>query len=280
MSVQSSQSSQSLQSSDATFTTDYSKWIAGAIVFGCGAVIGAALTLLSVPSKAAGPFALSAKPVEMVLVVQTATSVAATIAQPTVETVGPQPTQLPIVGISETLKGAPDYARMGDASAPIQLVVFADPQCPFCRQQALETEPQLIEQYVKTGKASLTYRHFTFLGAESQRIASAMACAGVQGGNAFWQFKQYAYAHQFSENSGLATNEALAQWARAVKLDVGRFKACLVSDAARAQVEADTSAGRALGVTGTPTLFVNGRPMPGALPFDFIKTAIDAELTH
>ena len=63
MSVQSSQSSQSLQSSDATFTTDYSKWIAGAIVFGCGAAIGAALTLLSVPSKATGPFALSAKPV-------------------------------------------------------------------------------------------------------------------------------------------------------------------------------------------------------------------------
>lgn len=278
MSVQSSQSS---QSSDAALTAHYNKWIAGAIVFGCGAVIGAALALLSVPSKTAGPLALSAKPVEMVLVVQTATSAAAVpVAQPTVEAVAPQPTQLPIVGISETLKGAPDYARMGDTSAPIQLVVFADPQCPFCRQQALETEPQLIEQYVKTGKASLTYRHFTFLGAESQRIASAMVCAGAQGGNAFWEFKQYAYAHQFSENSGLATDAALALWARAVKLDEGRFKACLAGDAARAQVDADTAAGRALGVTGTPTLFVNGRPMPGALPFDFIKTAIDAELTH
>lgn len=110
---------------DAAFTANYYKWIAGAILFGCGAVIGAALALLSVPSKTAGLLALSAKPVEMVLVVQTATSASAVpVAQPTTEAVAPQPTQLPIVGISETLKGAPDYARISDASAPIQLVML------------------------------------------------------------------------------------------------------------------------------------------------------------
>ncbi len=191
-------------------------------------------------------------------------------------TVMPQPTTLPTATISETLAGARDALRLGKADAPIQMVIFADPQCPFCKQLALETEPQLIAAYVNTGQAALSYRHFAFLGPESERIAIAMECAGEHG--KFFGFYRYAFEHQQPENGGLATDALMLDWAKATQLDLDPFKNCTQNPAIRERVQADVATGRKLGVVGTPTLFINGRPMPGALPFEFLKTAIEAEL--
>ena len=188
----------------------------------------------------------------------------------------PQPTTLPTVAISETLVGARDTLRLGKADAPIQMVIFADPQCPFCKQLALEVEPKLIETYVNTGKAALTYRHFAFLGPESERIAVAMECAGEQG--KFFDFYRYAFEHQQPENGGLATDALMFDWAKATQLDLERFKTCTQNLAIHERVQADATIGRKLGVVGTPTLFINGRPMPGALPFEFLRTTVDAAL--
>lgn len=236
-----------------------------------GLFIGAgAIWLLRMPSTATVPQTQRA---EMVLVVQTATPAVAALPSE-----GQAPAGMASVETTATVAEAPAYARMGAANAPVQIVVFADPQCPYCRQHALETEPAIIEQYVKTGKAALSYRHFTFLGAESQRIAQAMACAGQQSREAFWAFHQYAFAHQFPENSGQATEDTLQSWAKAIKLNSDAFKSCLNSDAAKAQVEADNALGQKLRVTGTPTLFINGRPLPGALSFDMVKGVIEEEL--
>jgi protein-disulfide isomerase len=212
---------------------------------------------------------------KVVLVLQTATPEAQAAAPQPLET---QPTTATRIATSETLSGAPDYARMGEASAPLQIVVFADPQCPYCKQHALETLPPIIETYVKTGKAALTYRHFSFLGEESHRIASAMACAGQQSREAFWVFHDHAYANQFAENGSQANDEVMLAWAKAIQLDEPQFKTCLGSDAARAQVDADTALGHRLRVAGTPTLFINGRALPGALSYEFVRGMIEAEL--
>ena len=194
----------------------------------------------------------------------------------TAATVIPQPTSLPTVTISETLAGARDALRLGKADAPIQMVIFADPQCPFSKQLALETEPQLIAAYVNTGQAALSYRHFAFLGLESERIAIAMECAGEQG--KFFDFYRYAFEHQQPENGGLATDALMLDWANATQLDLDPFKTCTQNPTIRERVQADAATGRKLGVVGTPTFFINGRPMPGALPFEFLKTAIEAEI--
>jgi protein-disulfide isomerase len=188
----------------------------------------------------------------------------------------PQATELPAVTTAETLDGAREGMRLGSPSAPVQIVVFSDPQCPFCKKSAVETEPQIVAQFVSTGQAALVYRHFTFLGAESQRIAVAMECAAEQG--RFWEFHRLAFEHQFPENASLATDEAMLAWAKEAGLDAGQFASCARQPEMAERVLADTNAGRRLGVTGTPTLFINGRPMPGALPFDFLKTAIEAQL--
>jgi protein-disulfide isomerase len=189
-----------------------------------------------------------------------------------------QATALPVVNVADTLANTRENMRLGSATAPVQIVVFADPQCPFCKQSALETERQIIAQYVDAGQASLVYRHFTFLGAESQRIAVAMECAGEQGGDRFWAFHGQVFEHQFPENSGQANDAALAAWADAAGVDASAFKACITNPEMQQRVERDTATGHALGVLGTPTLFVNGRPMPGAVPFAFLKETIDGQL--
>ena len=200
----------------------------------------------------------------------------AAIGAPTVAP--PQATTIPLpsVSVTATLEGARDSMRLGSPDAPVQIVVFADPQCPYCKQSAVETEPRIVEQFVNTGHASLVYRHFTFLGPESQRIAVAMECAAEQ--RRFWAFHKLVFERQFPENAGQATDEALRGWARDAGLDVTQFASCISQSEMAAQVDADTAMGRKLGVTGTPTLFINGRPVPGALPFDFLKTTIEAEL--
>ncbi|NJM40716.1 MAG: thioredoxin domain-containing protein [Anaerolineae bacterium] len=251
----------------------YSEPLSALIIFVLGAALGGGFVhwlLLATPQT------ISPQQAKVVLVLQTATP-EASLAAPQNQLAQP-PTTLPPIEATAALEGAPDYARMGDATAPVQLVVFADPQCPYCAQQALETEPKLMEQYVKTGKAALTYRHFTFLGDESQRMAVAMVCAGQQGRDAFWAFHHRAFQNQLAENSGQVTEDVLLDWAQAVKLDEAQFKTCLGSDAARQQVEADTALGHRLRVTGTPTLFINGRALPGALSFEFVKGVVDEVL--
>ena len=190
----------------------------------------------------------------------------------------PQATAIPMpsVSMTATLEGARDSLRLGSSDAPVQIVVFADPQCPFCKKSAVETEPLIVEQFVKAGQAALVYRHFTFLGPESLRIAVAMECAAEQGH--FWAFHKLVFERQFPENAGQATDEALRGWATDAGLDVTQFASCISQPGMATRVDADTAVGRKLGVTGTPTLFINGRPVPGALPFDFLKATIEAEL--
>ena len=188
----------------------------------------------------------------------------------------PQPTVLPTFPLSDTLEGTRKSLRLGKADAPVQIVIFSDPQCPFCKKLTEETEPQLIDTFVKTGQAAITYRHFTFLGPESLQIAKAMECAGEQG--QFWGFHDLAFKQQFPENAGLATEDAMQGWAKSLKLDTARFKTCLQDPQIVQRIQADTDLGRKLGVVGTPTLFINGKPMPGALPFAFLKGAIEAAL--
>jgi protein-disulfide isomerase len=211
---------------------------------------------------------------ELVLVVQTATpgapaGAATAEEQPTVEV-------LPDVTVTQTLAGARPYLREGPDDAPVQLVVFSDPQCPFCRQLALGAEKQAREEFVRAGKAAITYRHYAFLGAESTRAAIALECAGKQG--KLWAFHAQVYGSQLPENSGQLTDAKLLEWAKEAGLDAVALSACVADPAVGAQVEADLEAGAALGVRGTPVTFVNGQRIVGAVPYEVLKAVIDAEL--
>lgn len=165
---------------------------------------------------------------------------------------------------------------LGNPDARVTIVEFGDFQCPFCGRFFHTTEPQIIEQYVKTGKARFIYRDFAFLGPESEWAANAAECANEQG--KFWQYHDYLFSHQQGENQGAFSKENLKAFARAVGLLDSQFDSCLDSDKYLDAVRRDTEEGRNAGVSGTPGTFVNGRLVQGAVPFAQFQTVIEEEL--
>jgi protein-disulfide isomerase len=189
----------------------------------------------------------------------------------------PQATTMADVSVERTLSGVREFVRMCLADAPVKIVMFEDPQCPFCKAAATGWLPQVVEKYVKSGQASVTYRHFAFLGPESALLSSAMECAGQQG--QFWAFHNKVHNDQLPENSGRITADVMADWAKSVGVtDASAFKTCLTSPQVQQQLDADRTLGGELGVRGTPTVFVNGKPLVGAVPYDFVANAIEAQL--
>lgn len=135
----------------------------------------------------------------------------------------------------------------------------------------VETEPQLIEQYVRTGKAKLVYRHLIQLGDASQALAEASECAGTQG--KFWEMRELIYREQDALYTG--TLAALQPLADQLDLKQEEFAQCVEGRAFRQQVEADAAASERNGVTSRPVMDINGQRLIGALPFERYQTILD-----
>lgn len=171
-----------------------------------------------------------------------------------------------------------DPLAMGRPDAPVVLVEWADFQCPYCAAFTNDTLPKLIDQYVKTGKARLEWRDFAFLGKESTSAAIAARAAARQG--KFWPYHDKLYTEQHPENSGALTPAYLVDLARRLGLDTVRFQADLADPALARQVAGDERAGSAVGVTGTPTVLVNGQLISGSEELGTYQRAIDAALAN
>ncbi|HXH20459.1 MAG TPA: DsbA family protein [Dehalococcoidia bacterium] len=169
-----------------------------------------------------------------------------------------------------------DGRTLGSPTAPVTVVAWEDFQCPFCRQANDTALAQVIENYVKAGQVKVEYRHFAFLGNESIVAAEASECANDQG--KFWEYHDILFANQQGENRGAFSTNRLKQMADRVGLDRAMFDSCLESGKYRSAIEAETRAGRQLGIDSTPVFFVNGTKISGAQPYSVFKTAIDKAL--
>lgn len=146
--------------------------------------------------------------------------------------------------------------RLGDVSAPVELVVFSDFQCGYCRSFAGEAEA-LAREFA--GQVSVVMKHFPLpMHGMSQPAAEAAECAAEQG--AFW-----AYHDRLFEREGVLEEETLPAIAAQLGLDVPRFRRCLEEGRCRDRVRVDRREGERLGVAGTPMVFLNGRPVFGEL---------------
>lgn len=165
----------------------------------------------------------------------------------------------------------------GNKDAKVTIIEFADLRCPFCEQFFTSTEPQILKNYVDTGKAKFIFRHYAFLGPASTVAANAAECANEQG--KFWEFHDYLYKNQPSEtDTSLYTVDSLTQIAGTLGMDTTQFNSCLSANKYDKNVSDDLAAGQKAGVSGTPTVFINGTPIVGAEPFSVFQTAIDAAL--
>jgi protein-disulfide isomerase len=165
---------------------------------------------------------------------------------------------------------ARDAPARGAAAAPVTLVEFGDFQCPYCR--ALEpTLEKVLKNYA--GKVRLEFRQFPLSGhPQAAKAAEASLCAREQ--DKFWELHDRMYGHQ----EALKVDQ-LKTAAGELGLDTERFGQCVDSGKYEPNVKADLLAGSHAGVTGTPALYVNGRPVPGgAVDYDVLAKFIDDEL--
>jgi len=149
---------------------------------------------------------------------------------------------------------AQDGAALGDADAPVTLVEFADPQCPFCRDYTADVMPGLIEKYVQPGDLRMELNLLTFIGPQSETLARSGYAAGEQ--NLMWQFMDVAYARQGAENSGFADQEFIDGVAEAAGVDVDEMSDAVNSASVSKQLESAKAAAADAGIDSTPSFLV------------------------
>jgi protein-disulfide isomerase len=161
------------------------------------------------------------------------------------------------------------HPAKGSVTAPIEIVEFSDFQCPFC-QRAFPTVQQVLAKY--GDKVHLVYRHFPLsIHPNARGAAEAAACANQQG--KFWEY----HDRLFSDPTKLSEADLKAH-AASVGLDTTAFNACVDGRQTSAEVDKDMKDAEALGVTGTPAFFINGRSLEGAQPIEAFAQLIDEEL--
>lgn len=136
----------------------------------------------------------------------------------------------------------------------------------------------VLKQYAAEGKITLVYKHSAFLGQESIWAAQASECAADQ--NKFWDYHDLLFAKQNGENAGTFTKENLLKYAQELNLDMTKFTPCLQNDETLQRVKSDTLEGGQAGVRGTPTFFINGKPLVGAQPLQTFQKEIEAALSN
>jgi protein-disulfide isomerase len=184
------------------------------------------------------------------------------------------PTAAPAIDMASIATRANN--TQGDAKAPVEVIEFSDFQCPFCKRFHDQVETRIINDYVKTGKITLSYKHFAFLGDESRWAGQAAECAADV--NRFWDFHELLFTHQQGENSGGFTKDNLINLAKQINVDSPAFESCLKDDKTLDRVQADTTEGNKLGVRGTPTFIIAGKLVVGAQPYEAFQVAIDEAL--
>ena len=165
---------------------------------------------------------------------------------------------------------------LGDPKAPVTIIEYADYQCPFCGKFFKEIEEPLRDGYVKAGKVKFIFRNFQFLGPESTAAAEAALCAKDE--NRFWDYHTAIYETEIKdgrENNGNLTRDLFLKIAQDLRLDTAVFANCFDSRKYSDRVKQDIAGAQALGVNSTPTSFINGEKLLGALPFPEFMGAID-----
>ncbi len=167
----------------------------------------------------------------------------------------------------------------GAATAGVTVIEFSDFQCPYCLRYHTETLPQLINDYVKTGKVKYAFKQFPALGPASVTAAQASECAADQ--NAFWEY--YGALYDFRGKSGRVpqTKDELIKLAAGLnKYDMNRFGACVNQAVTAARVNSDYEDAQRIGGRGTPTFLINGKLVVGAQPYAVFKSAIEEALAR
>ena len=157
----------------------------------------------------------------------------------------------------------------GSKTAPVQLVVFSDFECPFCGR-VNPTIDQVKKQY--GDKVAVAFKHFPLSFHKNAEPAAVASLAAHKQGK-FWEMHDKLF-----ENQRALSRNDFVSYAKDLGLDVGKFEKDLDDPSLKQWVKDDMAEGSKVGVRGTPATFINGRMVSGAQPFEAFKTVIEEEL--
>jgi len=210
------------------------------------------------------------------LIVLGAAMVVLAVVWPQVRSVGE------IITVTPAALPSADGLSLGDANAPVVIDVFEDFQCSACKRFTENIETLVIQNLVATGKARYMFHNYPFLddrfgkGGESDQAANASMCANEQG--KFWEMHGIIYANWNGEHQGAFSDRRLQAMAESTGLDMNAFNECFNANKYEAEIQADFDKGEEMGVSGTPTVFVNGNLVgqPGRIAsYDDIVRAVE-----
>jgi protein-disulfide isomerase len=159
----------------------------------------------------------------------------------------------------------------GTNGAPIEVIEFSDFQCPYCARGA-DTVHELKKKY--GSKVRFAFRQFPLpMHKDARGAAEASMCINDQGSDKFWKFHDLAFKNQDKLDSG-----GLEKLAKDSGANVDKFKECVTGKKFSQYVQTDLEYGEKIGVKSTPTFFVNGQLVSGALPIESFAEIIDDEL--
>ena len=185
-----------------------------------------------------------------------------------------------VLGASPAVGQSIDLARVGhdrgDARAKISIVEFADFGCSYCAQFARETLPPLEDEYIKPGRVRWKFIPFV-IGSfpNSREAAEAAECAGEQG--KFFEMHDLLFARRRDWLKSKNAPALLAAYADSVGVNRSQFAACRRLGQAADRIRRNDALAERLALRGTPTFFVEGYRVPGAIPIDVFRQVL-AEL--
>lgn len=171
--------------------------------------------------------------------------------------------------------------HLGDPSAKVKVIEFADFKCPACKKWEETYMPRLQKDFIDTGKIELFFTNYAFIDRDSIMAASAGEAIAAQSNEKFWEFKSKLYAHQGDETQIWATPEFLLDLVKKNidGIDYDRFASDLKSHAYMLPVKEDFKTAGYYGVNGTPQFMVNGELLPSS-SYEELSAAIEAQLAE
>jgi protein-disulfide isomerase len=171
---------------------------------------------------------------------------------------GGEPTRAEGGEVAKLLSGIPQSAmRLGDPNAPVKVYEYGDLQCPFCKANAEGVTPQVIENAVRKGEASITFRQYIIIGPDSVPAGEAALAAGAQGKG--WNFVELFYRNQGEENSGYVTEKFIESIGKRAEIpDLAKWNKERKSGKYKKTLEAESKQAEKLNFSGTPSFAIEG----------------------
>jgi len=179
---------------------------------------------------------------------------------------------------AETLAHLPANGySFGPVDAKIQMVIFSDFECPYCREFAKTVRDNVPQKYPKDVRVIFEDFPIDAIHPWARAAAEASHCVGDQSVDSFWAYHDWIFAHG-SEIKADNLKEKILAWAKTQKLDEAKLTSCMDTHADSGAVKDAEAAGKFLQVQQTPSAYANGRSIPGAMAWAALDQVLQLEL--